>query len=846
MDMQADPSIEHQEADEARPAKRVKLDGALEVTEDVQEEIVDDEGWDDIYGIEEPDAALEEDEAGAKLDELAVEDGIRENVEAPVEGSLTLAREGEHTEEPTAQKEEQAMDVEVDDGVPAEAIEDGGELIDEVHRVAAADQHSMRMLEEVSAVNGDPNAIIEGADGQTTSSGEVVQPVTNEASLPKETEADAQDTSAADAGQEAEVDDITQPPVAKPTDEPEFLAAAAAQKDNAVAEWQFDPSDAKSEKDSSDSSSDSDSDSDSSSEDGYEMLDPATAAKILMQGEGDDDDEGKGKKGGDHQPRTQNEVKEFVVPKPDVVVTEDMKITLLGSIERAVESMILIKGATPGEYQVLESGSVLCTEDREVIGAVAETLGRVQEPMYSVAFTNAQEIKNAGLEEGVKVYYVDAKSTFVFTQRLKNLKGTDASNIHDEEVAEEEMEFSDDEAEAEYKRQKKIAKKAGRGGMATSGFGGGRGGYEYGPRSFGAPGHDSGQTYVNGSGNDAPPQQSYGGALSYDDDEVAEEFYSPLKRPDNLSQMMASGGSPPAPRPLHNGFDRGRGRGRGDRGRGRGDRARGRGDRGRGRGGFNSDRGPRGGGGRGGFHDDRSQRGGGGGAGGGGERGAYGGQANGGGHRGNAQSFPDRHNNDFAGSGSGGQQQHQHRQQPLRPKPTGAAMPSASPPPSAHHHGSPQQYAPPTAYNSYPQAPHQQPPQSQNYQFNGYTFQYGNPAAPSAPVPAPAQHPQQAGYTGYPQQAYQQQHPATPSGGIPAGAYVNPSFFQGHPQQQQQAVGYGAWPPQQQQQQQPQQYPQQGQQGYGAGAGAGAGAGGLTTQQQQANLAEILRRMGGG
>ncbi|TKA44493.1 hypothetical protein B0A54_05238 [Friedmanniomyces endolithicus] len=841
MDAPSNPSFEHQDAEEARPAKRVKLDGALEVTEDIQEEIVDDEGWDDIYGTEEPDAAVEgktipllveevvgsgpsppENEADTEVEGVAANSGIPKVVEVPVADVLPLAPNGEHTEELIAQVEEKTVEAEteVEDGVPAEAVDDGEALIDEVHHVTTIDEPSLRMLEDVSAVNGDPNAKIENPNGEATSNDDVERLVTDEAGLLKQTDGAVQK---AVTGLDAEGDGVEQPPVAKATDDPEFMAAAAAQKENAVAEWQFDASDAESDKDASSSS---DSDSDTSSEEEYKMLDAATAAKILMQGEGDDEDEGgKGKKGGDRQPRTQNEVKVTVIPKPQVTITESDKITLLGTVERAVEAMILIKGATPGEYQVLESGSVLCTAERTVFGVVAETLGRVQEPMYSVAFNSAQEIKDAGLEEGVKLYYVDAHSTFVFTQPLKNMKWTDASNIHDEEVGDEEMEFSDDEAEAEYKRMKKLAKKGGRGGMGAVPGRGGRGGHENGPRTFGAPGHDSGQTYVNGSGNDAPSQQSYGGALSYDDDDVADEFYSPLKRPDNLSQMMASSGSPPPPRPQPNGSDRGRGRGRGDRGRGRGDRGRGRGDRGRGRAGFNNDRGSRGGG-RGGSHDDRSQRGGG-----GGERGGHGGQANGGGHRGNAQSFPDRHNNDGSRGG-------QHHQQPLPPKPAGVAMPSASPPPSAHH-GQPQQYAPSQSYGSYPQASHQQqPPQTQNYQFGGYTFQYGNPTAPARPQ-AQTQHPQQTAYDGYhnqqqqQQQAYQQSPPA---GAIPPGAYVNPAFYQGHPQQQQQAGGYGAWPPQQQQNQQ-QQYPQQ--QGYGANAGA------LTAQQQQANLAEILRRMGG-
>lgn len=35
--------------------------------------------------------------------------------------------------------------------------------------------------------------------------------------------------------------------------------------------------------------------------------------------------------------------------------------------------------------------------------------------------------------------------------RIKHLKGSDASNVHDEEPAAEELEFSDDEAEAAHK-----------------------------------------------------------------------------------------------------------------------------------------------------------------------------------------------------------------------------------------------------------------------------------------------------------------------------------------------------------------------------------------------------------
>ncbi|EME42117.1 hypothetical protein DOTSEDRAFT_174961, partial [Dothistroma septosporum NZE10] len=377
------------------------------------------------------------------------------------------------------------------------------------------------------------------------------------------------------------------------------MAAAAVQKGNQDAEWNFDPSDAESSSDlDSSDSDDSSDDSDSGSEGGYEMLDPATAAKILMSGDGDDDGgTGKDKSGADHQPRTANETKEEVVPKPDVQVTEDMNITYLGTVDRTVENMVLIKGATSGDYQVLESGSVLCNEKREVVGAVADTFGKVQEPLYSVAFTNAQGVQEAGLEFGTRIYYVDTHSTFVFTQPLRTAKGTDASNIHDEEIGEDELEFSDDEEEAAFKSQRKRAKKEGRTALTRSEF-------QAGARSFVASGHDGGHTYTGNSSD--VPAQSYGGALSYDDEPTGEDFYQPLKRPENLAQLMSNGAPPPRQQPS---TDRGRGRGRGDgadrggRGRGRGgdrggrgDRARGRGDRGRGRGGLDRDqRGGRGG-----------------------------------------------------------------------------------------------------------------------------------------------------------------------------------------------------------------------------------------------------------
>jgi H/ACA ribonucleoprotein complex non-core subunit NAF1 len=343
----------------------------------------------------------------------------------------------------------------------------------------------------------------------------------------------------------------------------------AAEEDHP--EWEVDSSPIES---SSDDSSD-DSSSEGSDEEGdnsYKLLSPEEQARILMQGDGgsDDEDGGKGAKGSSGPLRTKNEVPEEVIPKPDVTITPEMPIEELGDVEAIVENILLLKAKTSGEYRVLESGSVLCLADRSVIGVVSETLGRVQQPLYSVRFTNVGEITEAGLAVGTRVFYSVQHSTFVFTQTLKAYKGSDASNMHDEEVGDEEVEFSDDEAELEHKRKLKQRRVDKRGGKMQQNGGSNRGAHPL----------RQGQAASN-----------EGMAISYDDAED-DGPYKPLARPsgfaDNIGRSEA-----PQEATYSGGFDRPNHTNRnGDqfRGRGRGDRSRGRADRGRGRGGGFYDR----------------------------------------------------------------------------------------------------------------------------------------------------------------------------------------------------------------------------------------------------------------
>ncbi|EJP68028.1 NAF1 domain-containing protein [Beauveria bassiana ARSEF 2860] len=318
-------------------------------------------------------------------------------------------------------------------------------------------------------------------------------------------------------------------------------------------EWEIDSS----PYESSESSSDSSSDSDDSDNEGYEMLGVEETARMLM--EAGSDDEGGGPSGGAKsgaaaQLRTKNELAdEPVIARPDVVITEDMPLEVLGAIEHIVDTTALVAGVTPGEYQVLDSGSVLCTASRVVVGAVAETIGKVTRPMYTVRFNSADEIAELGLAVGTDLYYTPAHATFVFTAPLKAVKGSDASNLYDEEAAADEVEFSDDEKEAEHKRAAKQKKKD----------------------KWKANNPEKAAAAAAARTKDHPLRQQHNvdAGLNYDDDEDGP--YKPLARPSSLaSGPGASQYDQPPSSSRHGGGRRGgdfRGRGRGG-GRGSGSR----------------------------------------------------------------------------------------------------------------------------------------------------------------------------------------------------------------------------------------------------------------------------------
>lgn len=367
-------------------------------------------------------------------------------------------------------------------------------------------------------------------------------------------EVDTKDAAATDAeqgGQQVLKDPIHKDPVPTPELQPTSDVLFAEGEADANPEWEVDSSPYESpSSDSSDDSSDNESDVEES------KLGIEETARLLMEADGGSDDEMDGMRAAKQAAgvRTKNEQPDEPEPKPDIKIEPDETILPLGIVQHIVEgTQVVIEALRDGTaVTILDRGTALCKEDRTILGAVHDTIATVHKPMYILKFRNEDEVKEAGLERGTQIWYPKSLANFVFPSQLRQEKGSDASNLHDEEVGPEEMEYSDDEQEQAHKREKKNRKR-------------GKGKFNKGEDN------DRRGPAANASAN-----------LRYDEDDDGP--YKPLSRPANFGMGLPA---PPPPGvsafPPANGSRGGHHQGR--RGDSRGRVGRGRGFNGRGRGG---------------------------------------------------------------------------------------------------------------------------------------------------------------------------------------------------------------------------------------------------------------------
>ncbi|KAJ3278805.1 hypothetical protein HDU76_009731, partial [Blyttiomyces sp. JEL0837] len=203
--------------------------------------------------------------------------------------------------------------------------------------------------------------------------------------------------------------------------------------------------------------------------------------------------------------RTKHEIDVLPPVEPvNVALPDDIKLHEIGTIDSHVEDQLIVKSSRSGDVQVLDEDSILFLQDKTIVGKVFETFGPVACPLYSIRFNSSDEIDREKYAIGVKVYSAPNLAHFVFTKQLRVQKGSDASNVYDEEVAEDEIEFSDDEQEAEYRRSRKEEKRRAAGGNerllnnAETALAGGRHGL---PSGAGGGSQEHGQNSRRGQGS---------------------------------------------------------------------------------------------------------------------------------------------------------------------------------------------------------------------------------------------------------------------------------------------------------------------------------------------------------
>jgi H/ACA ribonucleoprotein complex non-core subunit NAF1 len=149
-------------------------------------------------------------------------------------------------------------------------------------------------------------------------------------------------------------------------------------------------------------------------------------------------------------------LKDLLKPFPWIAVPKEENIVSIGTMHGISDEkffLVLHDKSNTGP-KMISLGSLLATcSDRSVLGYVFDVFGPIHQPIYVVLKT--KETISMDLQIGDKIGYVSGYTKLIDKQDLY-FKGSDASNIYDEEPNESELEYSDDEVE---QRNKSIKKK---------------------------------------------------------------------------------------------------------------------------------------------------------------------------------------------------------------------------------------------------------------------------------------------------------------------------------------------------------------------------------------------------
>nr|XP_034967955.1 H/ACA ribonucleoprotein complex non-core subunit NAF1 [Zootoca vivipara] len=203
------------------------------------------------------------------------------------------------------------------------------------------------------------------------------------------------------------------------------------------------------------SSSDSDSDTDSSSTDSSSSVSSSSCLPMLSE---DDDQQSKTENNSCPNRKKGESCEQEPLPVEDftIILPESVELMPFGKVSSIIEHLVIIesqKGLPP-----VNEDTVLFKEDRHSMGKVFEVFGPVSHPFYVLQFNSPEHIESKGIKMHEAVYFapsVESFTQYIFPEKIKQERGSDASWKNDEEPPPEALDYSDDEKERAAKQKKK-------------------------------------------------------------------------------------------------------------------------------------------------------------------------------------------------------------------------------------------------------------------------------------------------------------------------------------------------------------------------------------------------------
>ncbi|XP_038610984.1 H/ACA ribonucleoprotein complex non-core subunit NAF1 [Tachyglossus aculeatus] len=139
-----------------------------------------------------------------------------------------------------------------------------------------------------------------------------------------------------------------------------------------------------------------------------------------------------------------------------IILPEEVELKPFGVVSSIIEQLVIIESLT--DLPPINEESIIFKGDRHAAGKIFEIFGPVSHPFYVLRFNSSEHIEKKSIKLKDTMYFAPSMEDFtqyIFTEKLKQDRGSDASWKNDQEPPPEALDFSDDEKEKEAKQKKK-------------------------------------------------------------------------------------------------------------------------------------------------------------------------------------------------------------------------------------------------------------------------------------------------------------------------------------------------------------------------------------------------------